>query len=421
MQRLKKFVLCVLMLIILISPASAPSDKKKADHSKAPVPKEEKHPDDHTTAIYHMDSTGTTELDETDNDNHGISIGAEPDDDGVFGKSKKFKGTDFVAITNNNFSIGNNISISLFVRIKHYPSENYTFFSSTQNGTIIIWFGMVGAGLSFIVQDDNGTFHNISSSSSVPLNQWIHVSAIFNGADDFMGVYQDGRLLSGGNIPNKHNDDDHDNGHDGNINCHQNVHHTNNSTVTQVCIQNMDNSTIIVGATYINQTEMYLEGNVDELVIYHADLVVIYANYTNYTFNNNTYISQEQVLLGLALIGFLMFLLVMGLVFSSGISVTSPFVAVLISFLVGIVITISMIMVFPMIYTSWAMVFFLFGTVTLILYVLMRANRIDFARPDVESLFMVLLPASSLVFFIIGGLDVISGLITSTFPPFWIS
>jgi hypothetical protein len=432
---LKKTFAVVVIVILCCSIVSAPNSQ--LDRSKTKVPDRPQTPSNFTTVILHLDDNSTIQTDASPNHQHGIAIGTNATE-GVFGSARNFDGNDWIILENKNFSFGYNMSLSVFIKIDKYPADKYTIFSASQDTVTPVWLGINDTRIEFIVS--NTTYHRyvLKSVDPVPLHRWTNIQAVYNGVDNFMGIYLDGKLCAGGNIPHALPPPANAPLPSNNSLCHLSnktfymsmslLENATNQSANSFCISNLTNSTVTIGAVYQNTTQMFFDGAIDEFVTYNADVIYInyyYNNtYINTTNNNwwtvyNTTQTSQTLVFGFSILGILLFALIVGLLYSTGISVRSPAFAVLFALLIAILLTLSLIMVYPPISVSWSTLFYLAGFFSIALYVIIKKNVVDIFSPYVEQALPVLL-IISLISFIFGTIDVYTGCLSLWYHPFWI-
>lgn len=421
----KKSAFAFIVLVFIwncITPCIAPEKNRE----KIPVPDKEIDDKNHTVLILHLDETGNIINDYSGKGNDGIALGTSSNN-GVFNKAHEFDGNDWIILRNKNFSLSNNISLNVFVKIKNYPEEKYTIFSSTYESSnksyFLIWLGINETKVEFIVSNESLCQYMLISKYNLPLNRWVNIQAIYNGDENFMGIYIDGVLSDGGFIPAPINVSN-ENITLNNENCNTSYFFSQND----FCIASLSNSTITIGAVYTNETTYYLDGYLDELVVFNTD--VFYLNNTgslniSMTTNNwwtfyNTTENAKNITIALAIIGILLFCITIGFFYINPITVRTIGIASLLSFFASILLVVCLVMIFNPIAVSWSLIFFTAGFFLLIMYILIKKNTIDIYHPAIEESLQIILPFIMISMFLIGAIDLYTGCFSLQYKPFWV-
>jgi hypothetical protein len=246
-----KMLSVVLMMIVISIPVSA--------LTSVPVPTEELKPISHMLSLYHMNLGGAVEPDDTMNGNDAVIYGASASNSSVFGRSYSFSGQDFLAVRNVKHQTAYNISFRVFLRIDSLTNYS-TIWSATLDENALIWLGLNGTRIEFQVRDDNGILHVLKSTRTLS-SRWVHITAIFNGFDNYMGLFQDGAKVIDGLVPSNGS---RISGQQKNNLCHSILNRTS------YCIAPLSSSSMTIGATFTNDTVQYYRGSMDELAIYDS-------------------------------------------------------------------------------------------------------------------------------------------------------
>lgn len=392
-MHLKPLALCLLVLLMLALPASALS------HTSLKVPTTEETTKPGMLAFWHMDDEGSTETDSTPNANDGVVFGASSVM-GAFDKAREFHGDDFIGITNKNFSVNYNISLSMFVKVSAYPSSRASFWSATDDSNVSVWLGLNLTKLQFEVRDSLGKLHVLKATSSFTLKKWTWIASIFNGYDNYMGLFISGNQTIGGAIPK-----------------------ATGQNLTKYHIDSLYASTIVVGATYTNETVDYYSGSIDELIVYDGDLAYLQDLWGKPPPSIPT-VSKDTgryVLVGLAVLGICLFVLIILMSRQMSFNLRAPSTGLLLSMLVGVLAGACLAFAYSPLCAMWGLLFFILGVTLLVFFVLVKLDNVDLMGNQIEQALPLALPILAAILLAVGLVDLSTGALTSHGRPFWLA
>lgn len=383
-------VMACLMLVILCTTVCA------LDHTGVNVQTTEESAKFGMLGLWHMNDQGSTESDSTVNGNDGVVLGAESVS-GWFTRARAFDGDDFIGITNKNFSVCHNISFSMFVKLDSYSSGRSSLWSATDDGNISMWLGLNMTKLQFEVRDSNGNIHIIKSSSSITLKKWTPIAAIFNGYDNYMGIFTNGNQSVGGIIPKVGNQ-------------------------THYHIHTLAYSTLVLGATFTNDTVNYFTGSMDEVIVYDGDLVYLQELYAKPppppTVSRDT---SRYVVVGLAVLGICLFVILVIMSRQMGFSLRAPSTGILLSLLIGILAGTSIAFAYSPLCARWGLILLIIGFTMLVMFVLIRFNQVDLMGNKIEQALPLATPILAAILLAVGAVDGATGCLSSLGHPFWLA
>jgi hypothetical protein len=396
-----RLVATCLLFVLLCPLASA------LDHNIA-VPATESTSKPFMLALYHLNGEGSVEPDYTSNMNDGVVFGTTSVS-GQFENARKFTSTDFIGITNKNFSVGYNISLSMFVYLPSFPGGRASLWSATDDENSTVWFGLNLTKLQFQVKDTKGKVHDVKASTSLTLRKWTYITAIFNGYDNYMGISMNGNETVGGHVPTG----------TGNFSATSNSRCIGNKT----CIHPLTYSTIVMGASYTNETIEYFTGSIDEVAVYDGDLAYLNILYSKPPppvppVSKDT---SKYVLVGLAILGICLFVLIILMSRQMSFNLRSPMTAALVSLLVGVSAGACLAFAYPPLCGAWGLMLLIAGFALLTMFALIKANQVDLMGNKIEQSLPMVLPVLGLVLVALGAVDACTGVLTALGRPFWLA